>query len=115
MKYEASKPLTRTEAEGQLATTAVEALPLLVASLYRVDDTQWVIHQLHDLLDHPDKWVAGAAVMGFADLARVGVQLDTATLEARLRRLGQRRRELMGRVSSALEDIALFTGPKQPE
>ena len=112
MKYETVEPLTRAEAELQLATSDIEALPQVVAALYLVDDSQWVIDQLHNLLEHPDKWVAGTAIMGFADLARVGVSLDTVTLEPLLLQLGQQRRELMGRVSSALEDIELFIGPK---
>ena len=108
MKYQAVKHMLKEEAEQRLATAGLEELPLVVASLYLVDDVAWVQGQLERLLGHPDVWVAGTAVMAFSDLARIGVELDEPMLGRRFDELLQLRPELEGRISSCLADLAHF-------
>lgn len=108
MKYESLQYPTREEIETSLCSPDIEEVRRAAAVLSNDEDWSWAFERLAELTNHSDVWVAGSAVIGLADLVRLGHPIDLSALDQMLKRIALDRPELAGRVESALEDVEVF-------
>lgn len=105
MKYESLPRLTKEQAQAALRDSDIDVVRRAVPVLPDVDDWDWAEACLRELTSHEDEWVAGSAVIGLSELVRIGRQTDLGELRAFLVAIAATRKELAGRVQSALGDI----------
>lgn len=107
MKYEDLAILNREQALRALRSKDLDELRTTVAALKWIDDDddEWILGTLESFVGHPDKWVAGNAIIGLSEVIRTRRASDASG--RRVRRLVATidREDLLGYRDEALPDI----------
>lgn len=109
-KYEEIKllDLSRAKALLESSTQTEEIVHALLGVAQSDSDYQEIQNLLLQYIDHSDKWVAGAAISGLGDLARIQRKIDLSLVKEKLSTLQKSRPELEGKISDALSDFEVF-------
>ncbi|AVF37582.1 hypothetical protein BV494_21875 (plasmid) [Rahnella sikkimica] len=86
-----------------------EELTLLLLGLTELDDWPWVQDVYLKFINDKNIWIASAAISGLGDLARIHRQIGKEHVVKALTDLASSRKELIGKIGDALDDIAIFT------
>ena len=114
MEYEEAILPTEEELERLLQVSNSESLddlrrrvPLIVEMSDASVAAKWLIR----LMEHPDKWVAGSAVLGISELIRFGLISDLVeikSLKDLLLDTAKRRKDIIGNIEAACDDLGLL-------
>jgi len=80
----------------------------IVGAINHLNDPVWLQELCLNFINHPDKWVAGAAINGLGDIARNFGLPNVDLVVKRLIGLKSDRADLIGKIEDAIDDINTF-------
>jgi hypothetical protein len=109
MKYEELQPISREEAQEELASGEQDRVCRAIIRLALYDpDPQWTQDRLVDWIEAAsDPWSRGVAATGLGHVARLHGQIDRGRVIPLLERLRDDP-EIGAKIEDALEDIEKF-------
>ncbi|WP_026993023.1 hypothetical protein [Flavobacterium subsaxonicum] len=107
MVYENWEFSSKAEVEDILGIGTSDAIVrAIVGAVNGIDDWVWLQDLCWKYTDHPDFWVANAAIRGLGDIARLHKTLDEAKIMENFNKISSVR--LQSSIKDALEDIEIF-------
>ncbi len=88
--------------------TVEQKVHALVGSVNAIEDHAWLQELCLSYVNHKDKWIAGAAINGLGDIARIFGQLDLKLVLDKLNTTKSERKDLAGKIEDAIDDIKTF-------
>ena len=110
MKHDKIPTITKSQADNVFSTGSRDEICRALLGIYELGDEhwEWVQATYLQFLKHEDEWVACAATTGLGHLARVSRRIDHEMVVPALKQISERSLRMKGKVSDALEDIAMF-------
>lgn len=109
-QYERPEVLSKEEIVGILNSysTPEEKVNAIVGAVNSIQDQEWLQELCLHLSNHKEQMVAGAAINGLGDIARIFGELDVKLVSEKLNAIRSERKDLIGKIDDALDDIRMF-------
>ncbi len=88
--------------------TVEEKVNSIIRAVSTIEDQAWLVNLCLKYMNHEDQWIAGAAINGLGDIARIFGRLDMEMILKKLDLLRPKRKELAGKIEDAIDDIKKF-------
>ena len=110
MKYQEPIGISKEETIDILnGNSSVEQkVDALVGAVNTIQDPAWLQELCLSYVNHKDEWIAGAAINGLGDIARIFRQLDLKLVLDKLNAVKSERKDLIGKIDDAMDDIKMF-------